>query len=190
MNPFTLFETAAWVPERELVALGINRDALRGLRRRLLKKNADFRIEKNSVEISRAGFDKLAGHLKVAPEALEGVRATGQGEASPETPLEKNAAPADQQVRPTKGLLTWPAMHDTVTLCVWRVFPKNRHIIEAYRPGTDPGKRENVLRVKVRDSARFARLNHLGQPMELDCKHLQADFYEHSGPLPRRKGRA
>lgn len=186
MNSNEFMDAREWVWESHLVTrLGLNRDALRELRERLLKNGPDWRVQHNRILISRAGVEKLGAHLSAA---------AGSGEAQASKPgldtvLTVGALPGPTQEaqRPVLGLLDWPAK--TAVLHVWRTFPKNRHIIEAFQPGTDPAVRANVVRVKVRDASRFARYDHLGKPMAIECRHIQVDFWEHTGPLPRKKGR-
>ena len=185
MNLETLFTEGDWVWEHRLIhRLGLNRDELRKLRLELLEKNADWRNKKNRVEISRSGVAKLAAHLKLPSAPPEAVQTTGAPNGATPEPEQKKGGGGE-----SKGVPGAPK-EELVTLRVWRVFPRNKHIIEAYRPETDPAKRENIFNVQVRDSSRFTRFNHLGKPMELACRHLHHSFYEHAGPLPKRKGRA
>ena len=153
--------------EAELAqAVGVSRDELRRLREEILTPDRDFVREKNRVTLTVAGVAKLLAHLGLPPA----VQPSGSdGEAAADAPVKKTPA--------------------TVTLHVWRGFPKNKHIIEAYRPGTDPEQWKNRLRVKVRDGSRFTRFDNMGKPLEITCRHLQADFYEIVGPEPKRKGR-
>ena len=170
-----MFKRHDWVWESHLVnRLGTNRDELRKLRESILTEGTDWRFEKNRVEISSAGAKKLEEHFKLASAAVTDAPAPESAPPAPTPPEEKNAPQTEPQ---------------EVVLLVWRVFPKNKHIIEAYRKDTDPQKRENILRVKVKDSSRFTRYDNTGKPVELTCRHLQADFYEYTGGLPKRKGR-
>ena len=73
------------------------------------------------------------------------------------------------------------------TLLFWRQ-TRNRHIIEAFLPDTDPRERQNVLRVRVKDDANFRRIDRTGKPMTLRAFHVQADLYELIGHCPRRPG--
>lgn len=170
-----MFKRHEWVWESHLVnRLGTNRDELRKLREGILEQGTDWRIEKNRVEISRSGAAKLEQHFNVASATETSVQTLEPTADTPPAPEEKNTPPSEPQ---------------EALLLVWRVFPKNKHIIEAYRKDTDPQKRENILRVKVKDSTRFTRYDNTGKPVELKCRHLQADFYEYTGGLPKRKGR-
>ena len=173
-----LYQSVSWTWESHLVTrLGINRDELRALREQLLTLGVDYQFKKNRVEISPAGLNKLVTHLRIGTPPPEGVQTVGLSETRAVQSDAKNAAGGGAQAAP--GVL----------LHVWRTFQKNRHIIEAFKPGTDPQKWQSRLRVKVKDSTRFSRMDNTGKPMALLCRHLQADFYEHVGPLPRRKGR-
>ena len=80
------------------------------------------------------------------------------------------------------------ALPEPVTLLVWKSNLTNKRIVLAYKPGTDPQRAENILRVQVRSSENFVRFVN-GKPMELKARHLQADYYELAGACPRRKGR-
>lgn len=183
MNILDLFKRVAWVWESHLVnRLGINRDELRKLRAALLTEGTDWRTEKKRVEISKSGAEKLVAHLKTAsapqqsrPEEIAAAGTSG-------TPPEKNAPPAAVQEAA-------PEIEKSVEILVHRTFPKNKHIIEGYFKGTDPVDRKNIVRVKVKDATRFTRFDNTGQPLALACRLIQADFYEFTGPLPKRKGR-
>ena len=83
----------------------------------------------------------------------------------------------------------WADQDVTFQLCVFRTFPKNRHIIEGYHAGKDPAKRGNIVRIKVKDSSRYTRWDNTGAALVLECRWIQADFYEHVGALPKRRGR-
>jgi hypothetical protein len=158
--------------------LGLNRDELRQLRKTLLVEGTDYRREKNGrVLVKAPGLEKLRRHI-AAPAAAPPV------ENPPSSQLdEKNAAPGSAAERPEAPQ---EKLH---TLLVWRANLPNRRIIEAYREGTDPQLRKNIVRVKVKDHTRFSRFDNVGQPMKVPARHLQADFYEHVGAMPRRKGR-
>lgn len=78
---------------------------------------------------------------------------------------------------------------EPVTLCVWNHRLKNRRIVEAYLPGTNPQRRENIVRVRVRSAENFRKTGPDGKPMELLARHVQADLYELLGAVPRRPGR-
>ena len=176
-NLFTQHD--GWLWESHLVTrLGTNRDELRTLREKLLTEGVDWRFQKNRVEISPEGVKKLAAHFKLDEDAPAGVQTIGATEATPGLPDEKTA-PASS---PQEGV-------EAITLLVWRIFPKNKHIIEAYPEGANPQDRQNVMRVKVRDSSRFTRFDNTGKPLALQCRHLQADYYEHIGGQPKRRGR-
>ena len=150
-----------WTLETDLrERLGLSRDRLRELRAAMLTPGPDYRLEKNRVEISLEGMRKLTEALR-----LPGAVQTDGLDA----PAKKNPP--------------------TVTLCVWRIFPKNRHIIEAYPKGTDPARRENIVNVQVRDSSRFTRFDNLGRPLEIQARHEHHAFYSHAGAAPKRKGR-
>jgi len=162
--------TDGWVHEGYLARqLGVRREEMRALRAGL-QVGPDWRVEKNRVEISATGVAKLRTALKLPPEAPATVQTTGTDAGMDSAPAQKSAPP-------------------TVKLCVWRTFPKNAHIIECYRSGTNPDKREDIVRVKVRDSSKFTRFDNTGRPLEIECRHIQADFFEHVGPTPKRKGR-
>jgi hypothetical protein len=154
--------------------LGTTRDELRQIREQHLQQGVDWRFKKNRVEISEAGAKKIAAHFNVAPVAVEAVQTAG---APVEAAGLKNAQPMAQ------------GEPQEVVVLVWRTFPKNKHIIEGYLDGTDPQARKNIVRVKVKDASRFTRFDNTGKPLAIACRHLQADFYEHTGPQPKRKGR-
>lgn len=163
-----------WIQESDLAQrLGINRSEMRRLRRHLLVLGVDFKVEKNRVEISGAGVAKLETHLKLPGVAAPAVQTTGGAAPAPDSPAEKTAPPAR----------TDEVFH------VRRTFPKNLHILEAYRPGTDPEKMDNRVRVKVKDTSRFTRFDNTGKPMALTARKIAEGFYEHTGPLPKKKGR-
>jgi hypothetical protein len=180
----TPFKRVEWVWESHLVTrLGINRDELRALRTKLLVPGLDWQSKKNRVEISKSGLEKLEAHLKTGSAPHAPVQTDGQAEATAGESPEKNAAPGG-----ARGLAAL-IPPELTRIAVRRVFPKNRHIIEGYFEGTDPAQQKNVVRVKVRDSSKYTRFDPNGKPLALECRHIQADFYEHAGPVPRRKGR-
>jgi hypothetical protein len=173
-----------WIHETWLATrLGLNRDELRELRKRLLVEGPDFRLEKNRVIVSPAGEKKLRDHLQLPREAAKAPPAAPP--AAPGAGAEKSgpspSEPAPAAARRDK--------EEIVTLLVWRANLPNRRIVEAYLPGKDPTKWQNILRVKVKDAGRFNRYDNTGKPMALPAIHLQADLYQLAGAQPRRKGR-
>lgn len=166
-----------WKKETALVnTLGLNRDELRALRKKMLREGEDWRHDPDGIKISPPAVQKLRAHLKVPTPSPPAVQTTGRITDPGRLLLEKNGAPtADRDL--------------TFKLCVFRTFPKNRHIIEGYHAGKDPGRRGNIVRIKVKDSSRYTRFDNTGAALVLDCRWIQADFYEHTGPLPKRRGR-
>lgn len=178
MSVHELFNQREWVRETHLpIHLGVNRDDLRHLRKKLLAEGTDFRRFENRIELSLSGVEKLEAHLKLPPPAVEDVQPSGPA-STPPLPLapKKSAPPAAQD----------DAM---VVLLVWRANLPNRRIVEAYKKGANPAQRKNVLRVRVRDATRFSRFDNTGQPMTMTCRHIQADLYEFVGPVPKHRGR-
>lgn len=166
-----------WIWESHLpTQLGLNRDELRALRQSILIERLDFKLKKNRVLISTAGVKKLQDHLKLPPAAPEPHLEASDSKKTPSLPEQIKAATGNVQER-------------LVALCVWRTFPKNRHIIEAFFEGTDPAQRKNIVTLKVKDSTRFTRFDNTGKPMTVAARHLQANFYEMAGPMPKHRGR-
>lgn len=167
-NLKSLFQRhGGWLWESHLqTQLGVNRDELRAFRAKLTQ-GVDWRFEKNRVEISPAGVEKICAHFKVSIPSLTTVQTTGASEPAPDGESQKKAA----------------------KLLVWRTFPKNQRIIEGYRPGTDPEKMANRVNIKVRDSSKYTRFDNTGKPLELECRQIGEAFFEHVGPVPRRRGR-
>lgn len=165
-----------WIWESHLPnRLGINRDDLRALRRQLLAEGTDWRMQKKRAEISPAGLLKLETHLRLPPPRALATQPPGMEPALARVVSEKQMPPRNTQEQ------------GGVILHVWRIFPKNRHIIEAYHPGTDPAQRANIVNVQVRESGRFTRFDNTGKPTAITCRHLHHAFYEHTGPMPRRR---
>lgn len=149
------------IPESHLPAtFGLNRNELRRLRQEYLNPDVDFRIEKKRVEWLPCGVEKIREILKL--------------DVGKSAPAESVAQPA---------MLPEPEI-----LHVWNPRLKNKKILLAYRPGTDPNDAKNLLRVRVRNSDNFVRFVN-GKPMELKARHIQADLYELATPCPRWKGR-
>lgn len=200
-----IFGREQWTWESHLqTRLGISRDELRELRGRLLTEGPDWRTEKNRVEVSRAGIEKLVTHLRVAsaaeshraaeltaPEGGDGAEkksaAPGAAEAGGPAPVFPPAAPVMGEA--AAGPAGDPASGGVVELHVWRADLPNTRIVEAFRPGSDPLVRANILRVRVKDARKFSRFDHTGKRMVIRATHLQADLYEVHGPAPRKKGR-
>jgi hypothetical protein len=171
MNPIEWIRES-WLGRR----LGLNRDEMRELRVNHLKEGEDYTLVKNRIHISPTGEKKLRDHLNL-PVQTSGVAPQAPNAVKQTPPIElKNTAPGSDAER-------------IETLLVWRANLPNRRIVEAYKPGTDPAERANILRVKVKDADRFSRFDNTGQPMKILAVHLQVDLYEHIGPQPKRKGR-
>lgn len=161
--------------------LGISREALRELREKHLTDGTDWILKKKRVRLSDVGLAKLRQVLQlpsvpVPPSEVEQKNAAG-------LPPEKTGGPGGNA---PAGGDTPPLQPGVVVLHVWQTV-RNGRILEAFKPGTDPAVRANILRVRVRDSKNFIRSVH-GKPMELRVRHLQADLYELVGACPRRKG--
>ena len=166
---FPVFE--ATLPE----TLGVGRDELRELRRRLTE-GQDWILKKKRVRWSEAGVNRLRELLKLPASAPTG---TGNSTAT-SLPVSEKTPPASNAAQPD-------ASAAAVTLLVWQTVTNSR-ILEAYLPGTDPQQRKNIVRVRVRDNKNFLRFVH-EKPMELKARHLNADLYELATACPRWIGR-
>ena len=166
-----------WKKETALVnTLGLNRDELRALRKKMLREGEDWRHDPDGIKISPAAVHKLRTHLKAPTPSPAAVQTTGR-------------ITDPSRLLPQKSGEPVPAEDVTFQLCVFRTFPKNRHIIEGYHVGKDPARRGNIVRIKVKDSSRYTRFDNTGAALVLECRWIQADFYEHVGALPKRRGR-
>ncbi len=146
---------------RLIAAIGASRDTLRALRAQHLKQGVDWQQCGRSVMLTPEAVDKIAEAAKLQPAEVK------------DRPMLLLGFPG----------FTPPAV---VTLKAWRFHPvlRNRHIVEAYFPHTDPKNRRNIVRVRVTDSANFV------PHMELPARFIQApDLYECTRPAPRAKGR-
>lgn len=162
-------------------SLGISREALRELREKHLVDGTDWILKKKRVRLSEAGLAKLRQVLQL-PSATVPASEVEQQIAGG-LPPEKSAPPGGNA---PAGGDTPPLQPGVIVLHVWQTVRNNR-ILEAFKPGTDPAVRSNILRVRVRDSKNFIRSVH-GKPMAVRARHLQADLYELVGACPRRKG--
>lgn len=148
-------------PESRLTAvIGLNRNELRRLRQNHLLPDVDYCIEKKRVEWRSCGVEKIRAILQLNSE---------------------KSAPAES-VAQSAPLL------EPIILFVWNPRLRNKKILLAYHPGTDPTDSQNLLRVRVRSSDNFLRFVN-GKPMELKARHIQADLYELATACPRWKGR-
>lgn len=154
--------------------LGVSREEIRSLRMEHLLAGVDWILEKNRVALADSGVEKIAALLSPLTATERAVEPTMDLAAAVIQEATQAAAEAAGDV--------------PVVLHVWRQ-TRNPKIIEAFRPGTDPMLRENVVRVRVKSSENFCRVGGDGKPMELPVVHLQSDLYELVGRCPRRKGR-
>lgn len=157
------------VKESALIGrLGLSRDTLRELRAAHLREGLDWAQIGRRILLTEEAAFTIATAARLRPSDL------------PPAPPEGITDP--------RRLLTFPGCPDGLTcvLKAWRWWPQlnNRTIMEAYRRGTDPHDRRNIVRVRVQDSANFV------PHMEIPARLLQSpDLYECTRPAPRSKGR-
>jgi len=147
-------------PESKLShVLGPSRNELRRLRVTHLTEGVDWIVEKRRVVWTLSGVEKIRALLTLPP---------------------------DQTASDPAGAVAM-VLPEAVELLVFNPRLTNKKMILCYRPGTDPLRHENLLRVRVRSNENFVRFVH-GKPMVIKARHIQADMYELAGQCPRRKG--
>lgn len=161
--------------------LGISRDVVRALRDKHLTQGVHWDYIAKKVQLTDEAVAILAQTHRISLTSIP----PAETPAAP--PLHTAAHPAGK-----KPLLLGPpgdaaglvAMKHSVTLKAWRSPEGNTHILEAYLPGTNPMKRENIVRVRVKSNLNFVR------HMELPARLVQVpDLYELTRPCPRDRGR-
>ena len=70
-----------------------------------------------------------------------------------------------------------------VMLLAWQAPVKNRQLLIAYKPNTDPNNPNNLVSVHVRDNGHYLR------GMKLPARLVKDKEYDLVGPLPRWRGR-
>lgn len=148
---------------------GISRDTIREMRGRLLTQGEHWENVRNRVMLSEEGVQLIAQALRLGTEIA---------------PQRRDAA----RIEDASRLLGPPGdpglTHQReVILKAWHS-PKNTMILEAYRRGTDPNIRANIVRVQVRSNVNFVK------HMEVPARLVQEpDLYELTRPCPRDRGR-
>jgi|GEM_PF-1302735 len=133
--------------------VGLARDLIRKIRQEKMTEGVHWILKKKRVFLSAPALKLLADRIDASIEPPT-------QEVSPEPANAKNEA----------------------VLCAW-MSPTNTRILEAYVKGTDPKKRENIVRVRVKSNINFTR------GLEFKAKHVQADLYDLIGACPRSRGR-
>lgn len=132
---------------------------LRELREKILVKDVDWAIQKKCAFWTTAAVAKMAAALTPADPAPVPANAPPTPSATPAQP-EKKAA--------------------VTTLIVHKTGFTNRAILQAYQPG----KKNSILTVRVRDSALFA------PGVKITAQHVQGKHFVLAGPPPRRRGQS
>lgn len=158
--------------------LGLSRDAIRELRTRHLREGEHFAHQHRRIELSDEGVQILAQACRTELPPPDGA------ELAPEVQRAATEVPGANK----RALIGWPGAGDIpkqeVKLKAWQSPPHNRHILIAYRPGTDPRNRFNHVRVRVTSNANFV------QHQELPARLISPpDLYECTRPAPRERGR-
>lgn len=78
-----------------------------------------------------------------------------------------------------------PEPYAAVVLKAWQSPTKNRRLLVAYRPGTDPNDPTNLVSVNVRDNLNFM----LHMNVNVTPVKGQPNVFDLVGRLPRWKGR-
>jgi len=96
--------------------------------------------------------------------------------------LQKNAAPPAVPEPPKKSA-PGPDPTPSEQLQVWTAPVKNRTLLIAYKPGTDPTNPNNLVSVRVRSNHNYVA------HMRVRVRLVQGTVYDLVGPLPRWRGK-
>jgi len=161
--------------------MGIARATVRTARLTALVEGDDWRMDHHEVIYCAEGVQAL---LKALGVRIPKKRARTAGGMTLEKLLRNSLAEMPAAPAPTTQAVLWRPLDQVLVV---RRLTKNRRILlaEATDAALAPkgvryrGEGIGLLRVQVRDNRRFS----VG--MAIPCRHVQADLWEMTGPLPR-----
>lgn len=160
-------------------AMGISRDTIRDLRKKHLREDTHWAMDRGKVMLCDEAVRLLHEALRLATQTPAPAVNASQRRA------QATALPASRLIGPegNPGMLLNIQRGPEVILKAWHA-TRNTAILEAYHPGTDPSQRHNIVRVRVKSNENFVR------HMELPARLVQPpDLYELTRPCPRDRGR-